>query len=204
MLQEETKLTTLTKLRSDTKKLNPNWKHGIRLFNMTIDTQPILLVIDSYLNLKTHSITCIYFLNIIVWQKLDQACESGKMSKALWMGFALGIWSMCAWHWNIPPQTLHVSMGSMFQVSGCWGIETCARPPIETWHVSKGIMFWISGLWYHVLGCDASERLKQALGHCWNMRCFGFNLLEDSCCLCVKTQAGLPRNEWHIYDLSLK
>jgi hypothetical protein len=58
----------------------------MRLFNMTIDTQPISLVINSYLNLKTYSITCITFLDRIVWQKLDQACETGKMSKALWMG----------------------------------------------------------------------------------------------------------------------
>jgi hypothetical protein len=53
---------------------------------MTIDTQPISLVINSYLNLKTYSITCIIFLDIIVWQKLDQTRESGKMFKALWMG----------------------------------------------------------------------------------------------------------------------
>jgi len=102
----------------------------MHLFNMTIDTQPISLVINSHLNLKTYFITCINFPNKILWQKLDETCESGKMSKALWMGFAWGTWSMCAWHQNISPQTLHVSMGSMFQVLSCQGI--CAGPPIET------------------------------------------------------------------------
>jgi hypothetical protein len=87
------------------------------------------LVIKSYLNLKTYFITCINFLNKILWQKLDETCESGKMSKALWMGFA---WSKCAWHQNIAPETLHVLMGSMFQILSCLSIETCAGPPIET------------------------------------------------------------------------
>lgn len=68
------------------KEIKPWSEHGMHLFNMMIDTWPISLVINFYLNLKTYFITCINFLDIIVWQKLNQACESEKMSKTLWMG----------------------------------------------------------------------------------------------------------------------
>lgn len=62
------------------------------LFDVTIDTWSIPLVINSYLDLKTYSITCMNCSNGIVQQKLNQTCESGKRLKRygwVWMGFAL-------------------------------------------------------------------------------------------------------------------
>ncbi len=50
----------------------------------------------------------------------------------------------CMEHGNITLETLHVSVGGMFQSSSCLGIETCAWPPIETWHVLAGGRFWVS------------------------------------------------------------
>ncbi len=56
-------------------------------------------------------------------------------------GFA---WSTGAWHQNIALETLHISMGDMFQGSDYLGIETCVGLPLETWHVLVHGKFWVS------------------------------------------------------------
>jgi hypothetical protein len=72
------------------------------LFDVTIDMWPIPLVINSYLNLKTYSITCINCYDGIVQQKLNQAFESEKRFKALWTGHGWvlhgGTCNMCTCH----------------------------------------------------------------------------------------------------------
>jgi hypothetical protein len=57
--------------------------------------QHILVVINSYLNLKTYSITFINCLDKVVWWKLDKMWKSWKRFKMSWMGH--GAWMAIAW-----------------------------------------------------------------------------------------------------------
>jgi hypothetical protein len=58
------------KFYNETKPLlNQNLGVLVQLVVM-IDTQHLLVIINSYLNLKTYSITFINYLDTIVWQKL--------------------------------------------------------------------------------------------------------------------------------------
>jgi len=64
-------------------------------FIVMIDTWCIPLIINSYLNFKTYSITFINCPNRVVWQKLEKMWESWKRFKASWMGH--GAWMGIAW-----------------------------------------------------------------------------------------------------------
>jgi hypothetical protein len=106
-----------------------------------IDTQRLLVIINSYLNLKTYSITFINYLDTIVWQKLYEVWESWKRSKASWMGH--GAW-MGPKH-NFRNVTCFG--GICFKGLGCPGIkmhvELCHRNLTCFWCVvvSK-FLFW--------------------------------------------------------------
>jgi len=102
---------------------------------MSINMQCIWLVINSYLNLKTYSITFINCFNKVVQQKLNEVLESWKRSKTSWMGHR-------AWGWNIILGTLHISMGICFEGLGYSNIKMCVGPFVEIWHVLVGGRFW--------------------------------------------------------------
>jgi hypothetical protein len=182
-----------------------------------IDRQHIPLVINSYLNFKTYSITFINCLDRIVWQKLNEEWETWKRSKASWMGH--GAWMGIAWR-NMEDGCMGLKHSSWnvtcFGGLDCSGIQTHVRLPIETWHVSMGGRYWGSSFETHVLWCMIFDQLKWMPNHHQNMTSFHVNLLWHPCNLCVETHARHPCNscvethtrppqiERHIYDLLLK
>lgn len=135
------------------------------------------------------------------------------MDKA-WLGFA---WSMGIWHRNINPETLHVSMGGVFQVSSCPSIETYVEQLVETWHISMGGRFRVFPC-LSIETCDGGPRKLPCFGWwlCLEAPCFWVSKLILNChqnmiCFVVSLLKGLTlpthrivENKWHIYDLSVK
>jgi hypothetical protein len=74
----------------------------------------------------------------------------------VWMGFS---WSMGAWDWNIAPETFHVSMGNMFEVCGCLGIETHVRAAYQI-----DMFQWV--VCFRCLLAQASKRAVAGLESC--------------------------------------
>jgi hypothetical protein len=102
---------------------------------MTIDTQCIPLVINSYLNFKTYSIIFINYFHKVVRWKLNEMWESWKGLKC--HGWVMGVWMGIAW-------------GNM--EDGCMG------PKHSSWnftwfggrYVSRAQVVWALK---HMLGC---------------------------------------------------
>jgi hypothetical protein len=61
------------------------------MFVVILDTKPISLEINSYINLKIYSIVFINVPYKIVQRKIHGACKSGKRCKLRWMGLQIGM-----------------------------------------------------------------------------------------------------------------
>ncbi len=178
-------------------------------FVVMIDMWCILIVINSYLKLKTYSITFINCLNKGVWQKLNEMWESWKRFKTLCMGH--GAWMGIAWGkmedgWmgsKHSSQNVTCFCGICFKGLGCPCIETCVGLPVESWHVLMGGRFQGFCFKAHVSWDVVFDQWKWMSGCRWNMTCFRVNLLWGSHCLCVETCVGSLWNKRCIYDLLL-
>jgi len=181
-------------------------KHGcVCLFVVTIDMRRIVVIINSYLNLKTYSITFINCLDRIVLWKLDKVWESWKRSKVSWMGH--GSWMEIAWG-NMGDGWMglkHSSWNNTCFGGICFGglgyssIKMCVGLLAKTWHVSLGGKFW--GSCFVTRDFDQPKRMSSR--H-WNTTCFHVDLLWGLCYLCVETHVEPPWSERCFYDLSLK
>jgi hypothetical protein len=172
--------------------------------------QHIPVVINSYLNFITYSITFINCLDKVVWPKLEEVWESWKRSKASWMGH--GAWIGITWgnmgdgRMGLKHSSQNVTCfgGICFGGSGYLEIKTCVKPLVKTWHVSMGDKFWSSCFKVHVLWCVIFNRPKQMLSRHQHMTCFHVDLLQGPHYPCMETHIGPPWSKWHIYKLSLK
>jgi hypothetical protein len=122
---------------------------------MTIDMRHILLVINSYLNFKTYSITFINCRDKVIQWKLDKVLKSWKRSKMSWIGIAWG--NMEDGHMGLKHSSQNFTHfnGDMFWGLGLFGIKTRVGSPVETWHVSVGGRCW--GSCFKVHGFQPSK-----------------------------------------------
>jgi hypothetical protein len=105
------------------------------------DTRCISVVNNSYVKLKTYSITFINCLDRVVLWKLDEKCKSWKRFEALWMGIA---WRNMEDGWKgLKHSSQNVTCFSeiCFEGLGCPSIETRIGLLAKTWHVSMGGRF---------------------------------------------------------------
>jgi hypothetical protein len=80
-----------------------------------------------------------------------------------WMNFAWGHMEHVRMALKHSSQTLHVLMGSMFQVFCCSNIKTCVKLPTKTWHVSVSGRFWVSSFMWHV----SRHYISKGWNQCW-------------------------------------
>jgi hypothetical protein len=178
------------------------------LFVVTIDTWCIPLVINSYLNLKTYSIT---FSNcpdrVVRWKT-----KRGKVEKGLkchgWVmdeswGLYWGTWKMGGWGWNITPQTLHILVGYVSGVRAARASKcTPGHPPKLDMFQRVGGRFWGSSFEAHISWHAVSDQPKWTLGrHRYTQHVFCVSLLGDLCRSCVKTHTA-SKQTTHLWLVS--
>jgi len=149
--------------------------------------QRIPIVINSYLNLKTYSITFINCLYRIVRWKLDKMWESWKRSKASWMGH--GAWMGIAWG-NMGDGRMglkHSSQNVTCFGGICFGGRAAWESKCVLGHSSKLDMFrWVVSFEVLVLRltfCDAQFLIDQ--NKCW----VAIETWHVSMLICSKTLA---------------